>query len=367
MYIREYSNKASNTIQEGARGNEHEVFSLGIIGEIGDLSSVKKKIIRDGNSEQLKLKKEEEIGDILWYINGLCSYYHLSLLDLVQNTLGDSIVETFDEYKDGVSIDEEKNYFNELIKSAIGVFDLESPSDKGALNNLSNILRCCASLCRKEGISFSAVAENNIEKVENRYSREESVPRFYDDCFPSDEQFQKNFKVIFTEIGSDRKNVKISINGVIVGARLTDNSREEDNYRFHDVFHLAYLAVLGWSPVMRSILNRKRKSQSKIDEVEDGARARATEEAISAFVFENLKDKDVVNVVDTKLLQMICELTQNYEVKGRTQKEWENAIKIGFCMFGRLKKKGEGAINVNMEERSLCFEELSESFDAFQP
>ncbi|MFX5743284.1 pyrophosphatase, partial [Acinetobacter baumannii] len=61
--------------------------------------------------------------------------------------------------------------------------------------------------------------------------------------------------------------------GVFVGDRLTDNAAEPDDYRFHDVFHYAYIAVLGWSPVIRSLLRLKRKSVPKIDEVDDGARA----------------------------------------------------------------------------------------------
>ncbi|MFI0349933.1 hypothetical protein [Actinomadura sp. 9N407] len=55
--------------------------------------------------------------------------------------------------------------------------------------------------------------------------------------------------------------------------------------RMHDVFHLSYAAVLGWSPVMRSLMRRKRKSDPAIDEAEDGGRAIAIEEGISTMVF----------------------------------------------------------------------------------
>ena len=44
---------------------------------------------------------------------------------------------------------------------------------------------------------------------------------------------------------------------------------------FHDVFHLAYAAVLGWSPTTRALLKIKRKSRPEIDENEDGARAKS--------------------------------------------------------------------------------------------
>ena len=41
------------------------------------------------------------------------------------------------------------------------------------------------------------------------------------------------------------------MDGVLVGAALTDNAYQDDGYRFHDVFHIAFTAILGWSPVLR--------------------------------------------------------------------------------------------------------------------
>ncbi len=71
---------------------------------------------------------------------------------------------------------------------------------------------------------------------------------------------------------------------------MDDNAHEADGYRFHDVFHLAFMATFGWSPVIRALLKRKRKSNPAIDNVEDGARAIIIEEAISAMVYEHAKD-----------------------------------------------------------------------------
>ncbi|WP_336606030.1 hypothetical protein [Streptomyces sp. BA2] len=69
------------------------------------------------------------------------------------------------------------------------------------------------------------------------------------------------------------------------GDPLTSASRVEDDYRFPDAFHLAHAAVLGWSPVTRFLLGCKRKSSPDADEAEDGGRAIAIEEGISALVF----------------------------------------------------------------------------------
>src|SRR5207244_8919514 len=76
-------------------------------------------------------------------------------------------------------------------------------------------------------------------------------------------------------------------NGINIGSRLTDNKIEEDDYRFHDVFHLGYAAILGWSPVIRALFKVKRKSRPKIDEAEDGARAVLIEEGTATWIFNH--------------------------------------------------------------------------------
>lgn len=70
-------------------------------------------------------------------------------------------------------------------------------------------------------------------------------------------------------------------NGINIGDRLTDNAMTADDYRFQDVFHFAYVAVLSWSPVVRSLLRLKRKSDPKIDDAQDGARATLIEEGVT--------------------------------------------------------------------------------------
>src|SRR5262249_52514017 len=95
--------------------------------------------------------------------------------------------------------------------------------------------------------------------------------------------------------------------GSNLGDRLTDNSRRADAYRFHDAIHLAFMAVLGWSPTMRMLLRLKRKSNPETDEFEDGARAIFTEEGLAAvlsrlakrrmgFLSETSVDGEVIEV-----------------------------------------------------------------------
>ena len=79
--------------------------------------------------------------------------------------------------------------------------------------------------------------------------------------------------------------------GVKLGDPLTDNAYDDDGYRFHDVFHLAYASMLGWSPITRFFFKAKRESDPRVREVEDGGRATVIEEAISAFVFDYARNE----------------------------------------------------------------------------
>jgi hypothetical protein len=79
----------------------------------------------------------------------------------------------------------------------------------------------------------------------------------------------------------ERRYVLQRCNGVLIGDRLSDNVAHADDYRFHDVFHYAYAAVLGWSPVTRALFRLRRKSDPAIDEAQDGARAVLIEEGAS--------------------------------------------------------------------------------------
>lgn len=69
--------------------------------------------------------------------------------------------------------------------------------------------------------------------------------------------------------------------GKPLGDDLTGNAYVDDGYRFHDVIHLALIAHLSWSPVVRGLMRRKRKSKNdRVDEVEDGGRTQVVVEEL---------------------------------------------------------------------------------------
>ncbi len=68
----------------------------------------------------------------------------------------------------------------------------------------------------------------------------------FDKDFPEHERLPRQFLVEITEVSQDNSvKMKAFIDGKQIGNDLTDNSYSNDGYRFHDVFHLSYAAVLG--------------------------------------------------------------------------------------------------------------------------
>ena len=182
---------------------------------------------------------------------------------------------------------------------------------------------------------------------------------FYDSDFPECEQLPRNFTIDFETIESGNKILtKITYDTQQVGDFIDDNSRESDNYRFHDVFHYTFAAILGWSPCSRSMMRRKRKSDSDIDEFEDGARATITEEAISLMVFSYAKKRNLLtedNNIDAELLGFIKDFTTPFEVSSCTKAEWEKAILLGYSLFRSLVKNNGGRIMFDMINRKATF------------
>jgi MazG C-terminal domain len=134
-----------------------------------------------------------------------------------------------------------------------------------------------------------------------------------------------------------------------------------DDYRFHDVFHLGYAAILGWSPVLRALFKVKRKSLPKIDESQDGARAILIEEGVSTLVFHRamqLKFFESISTLDYSLLKLIPEFVDGYEVDQCPLWQWEEAILEGFKAFRLLRQHRRGIITADLARRKLIFSML---------
>jgi hypothetical protein len=180
-----------------------------------------------------------------------------------------------------------------------------------------------------------------------------------DEGFDPLEQLPRRIEMTFLERSSGGKQYVIQqCNGINIGDRLTDNRLESDDYRFHDVFHLSFAAILGWSPVLRALFKVKRKSQPAIDENEDGARAIQIEEGISTWIFNHGARHGFFRdaaTIDYSLLKAVHELVRGYEVQDRPLWQWELAILEGFRVFRQMRANRGGTVVANLHEHRIDF------------
>jgi NTP pyrophosphatase (non-canonical NTP hydrolase) len=222
---------------------------------------------------------------------------------------------------------------------------------------LGDVLWYLADLATKFGFTLQEVAERNLKKCQQRWGPPPER-RPFDVDYPEHERFPRRFLIDFatTHDKNERPVVRVFYKGEPFGDPLTDNSKVPDGYAFHDAIHLSFTAVLGWSPMTRSLLKAKRKSNPLVDEVEDGARARYTEEGLSAFIFAYAKNYNWLegkSSVSSELLGAIRNMTADLEVGCCTEGEWERAIVQGFAVWREIKKRGAGTLVVNLDDRTI--------------
>ena len=260
---------------------------------------------------------------------------------------------------------------SELLRGALPPIEQELNtvlSSRPVNDILGELAWHISALASLYGLKLSAVAEANVAKVSDRWDRTIKTP-LHDNDAPEEQQFPRRFEVAFVTIGPGKS--QMYIDGLLLGDELTDNTREDDGYRFHDVIHLANAAKLGWSPVLRSLMKRKRKHDPLIDQVEDGARARIVEEALIKAVhaegvrLAHLRRESTPvgpmrlfansGEISFGLLKSIRTLVSDLEVSKNRYSEWEASILEGYEIFQRLRLNGGGSVAIDLIDRSLRF------------
>ena len=105
-------------------------------------------------------------------------------------------------------------------------------------------------------------------------------------------------------------------------------------------------------------MRTKRKSNSKVDEAQDGARAGIIEEAISAIVFSRAKQLnlfDGLDHVDFDLLKTVKEFVEGFEVAAVPLWQWETAILDGYRVFRALCAGPGGRVTLDLGARQLIY------------
>jgi NTP pyrophosphatase (non-canonical NTP hydrolase) len=391
MSLQAYQARADAANQFKGKPDALSKLRFGLFGEVGGLLAAVKKSYRDfGMAQQAIIK--EELGDCFWYLTEVSVEYGATLpivgaagLIELQRRFGvsslPSVVQlTFLPF-DGVyamcheqlpALDRTKqlsdlgSHVGQLM-SITSTPDLVS-STPSAL--LAELLADLVTVAWMFDLRFADVVSANLEKFESRWRQEGAqytVP--FDSTSPPHERFERKFDVHFIERfynegqENERPYVIQQIRGVNIGDRLTDNRTEPDGYRFHDVFHLAYIAHLGWSPVIRALLKLKRKSDPKLDENEDGARAAIIEEGIATWIFNHADHHDFyenteAGKLEYGLLKQVHDMVEGYEVAVCPLWQWEQAILEGFKVFRQLRDAGSGVVTVDMDAHSITFTPL---------
>lgn len=376
-----YQTIASRT--DVSRGHDSASFLLlGLFGEAGSvLSEVKKKERDSTQIAEYQAKVTEEVGDVLWYISTVANRNEILLSEIAQAIIsrrkkipplprqkltfldlqpapvtGSSDPTMFLEWR----LIEFAEASGQLVIAHRDFLKDKRRNRPSLVVAFSRVLDELVKLTTRAGISLESAARRNIEKTESRWPSRRILHPLYDENFPKYERLPQTLLVdIIEERISDNQYFVYQVcNGIHIGDRLTDNIADPDLYRFHDVFHYAYAAVLGWSPVTRSLFKTKRKSDKVIDEAQDGARATLIEEGISAIVFNAAKKNNFfLDVARGKLsfdlLKTIQSFVEGYEVATAPLWAWEEAILQGYEAFRFLKEHRAATIAVNGREMTV--------------
>lgn len=173
--------------------------------------------------------------------------------------------------------------------------------------------------------------------------------RRYDRAFEETERFPPSAELRFVETDG---RIRLSIDGVAVGDGLSDARIAADGYRFHDALHVALAVRLGWSPVLRAMIGRKRRSNQCIDECEDGGRARMVEEAVCHVIF--VHRLDVAEPYGRRrLIALIKRMVEGFEVERAGASEWSEAIDAGLKAMAALAASGGGGLHADFKNGRL--------------
>jgi NTP pyrophosphatase (non-canonical NTP hydrolase) len=316
MNFDEYQREAQRSDQKPGNDPANMVIPiLGLVAEAGSIANLSKKWLRDG----LTLEKHRdfvktELGDVLWYAANIATRFDLSLADVAQSNL------TRTESRYGFGQDRWS------VEPVTRVLDSGVPEEER--------------FPRKLLFRFSEVSDPDGQPLATMIL-ETAEPN----VFPSGRDFR-----------DDKKG-----RGFSLGDALRNNSVDDDGYRYHDAIHIAFVANLGWSPVLRSLMRLKRKSSPTTDDTEDSARAIDVEEGLSTQLAERAPDFGGFlqeQFVDNETLDIVLEHVRPYEVNVRPGWLWKKAIAEGFqCMKALADHKG-GYVLADLDARRASYSKL---------
>ncbi len=379
LTLNAYQAAVQRTDQRRSIADDLTLPLLDLFGQTGSLLSEVKKKQRDQIAYiGYKDSVAEELGDVLWHLAAVASQAGLSLANLGVNLdcdisgwrSQDPVELTFGalETKDSTPRTKPSPTFEKAslhLAAEVGLLLTDFRTGRLGQNRSSlkdrliAILRALRAASHDVGLSLEDAARTNLVKINDRWPIERHYPPLFDKDFPEHEQLPRQLTLRIKEIMQEGKSVaQLTRDGVTVGDSLTDNRAEDDDYRFHDVFHLSYAAHLGWSPTLRRLLKVKRKSDPAVDEIQDGARAILIEEGIATWIFNHalrLALFDGIRTLDFGLLKSIRQFVNGYEAEHCPLWLWEEAILSGYEIFRAVCKHRGGDVSIDLHARKIWF------------
>lgn len=319
MNLSDYQRSAEQTAQLDIKTPTGRIeLVMGLVSEVGGLARVYKRRIRDDISLEAQGEQiVESLGDVLWYVSMVARSVDLDLGYVAERNLvrtQDRYAKVADPGRDASvpisSFDE--GYPLEQRFPRRMVFRLEETTDDDGMRH----------------VSFAPVYASPNPFPQGRYKPEGA-----------------------------KKEVGFTL-GRNIGDVVNDNSGQEDGYRYHDAVHAAFMAVLGWSPVLRGLLRLKRKSNEEVDRVQDGARARDLEEALSAILAEMSHNRNNFmspHDIDGEVRDVIRRVISGLEVASVPVWQWSDAIYQGYKVMNQLRENRGGYIVADLDNREIVF------------
>ncbi|KIX44642.1 pyrophosphatase [Burkholderia pseudomallei] len=340
----------------------------GLYGEVGGIMSTVKKNVREKSAYPgYRKAAEEEFGDTLWYLAAICRRLQIPLEEVfaqAANHDGFRNVGAASDIAGGavayiampVAVPDSLDAtLVSLGRAAARLLGVTAP----ARDDVVAFARAYLDAVHAAELPFADVARSNLRKARGAFLEPQAADLTgldFDKNFGIEEQLPRAFRIRVNQRRSGKSYLQWR--EVFIGDPLTDNIADRDGYRFHDVFHLSYAAILHWSPVVRALIKHKRKSVPKYDEEQDSGRAIVVEEGLTAWIFSRAKELNYFEnqkSVSLGILKTIGEFVSGYEVDQCPLKLWEKAILDGYSVFRQLRANAGGWIVGDREQRTIKY------------
>lgn len=182
IFWHDYQTKARSTAIYPRQGRNSLYPTLGLIGEIGEITNKISKVIRDDNDQITEQRRQEigdEIGDALWYIANLCYELSIFFTDSTEFNMNQLVnippnilhVDNKDLYIEILEIQSSLSIISEEIKYVNFAVCTHSETQRYLRNNIGMVLFHLYTISILLNLDLREIATQNIEKLFNRKDR----------------------------------------------------------------------------------------------------------------------------------------------------------------------------------------------------